>query len=283
MLSGRVQRHRLGRTSANQEVHQRRVHDDWTAPREDLELHATEHIALVGVTKAATAALGFRSLLAHLGVNWPAKIWTDSTVSIGMCSRQGLGKVRHLDTQVMWIQQRIRNNDFDLYKILGDENPADISTKAFITRERMEHMVRKLGCTFEDGRPISAPQLRQEGGKKIFATMPGRGGRGGSTSKRCPTSFSKNAGGERTRGRPRWADEEDDELTPSDHEKTSGSRVVPPPPPNEVAEAEDSLCEHGLRLGSADNGRSPIGRPAEGARRSAQHMPSQLCVSLCGS
>ena len=79
------------------------------------------------------------------------------------------------------------------------------------------------------------------------------------------------------------SDEEDDELTPSDHERTSGNRVIPPPPPNEVAEAEGSPCEHGLRLGSASNGRSPIGRPAEGARRSAQHSPSRMCISLNGS
>ena len=149
----------------------------WSSTQQSISLSSGE-AEMVGATQAATAALGFRPLLADLGVNWSAKIWTDSMASIGMCSRQGLGKVRHLDTQVMWIQQRIRNNDLDLYKILGDENVADILTKLLITRKRMEHTVRKLGCTFEEGRPISAPQLKQEGGKKIFATMPGRGGHG---------------------------------------------------------------------------------------------------------
>ena len=68
----------------------------------------------MGVTKAAAAAIGLRPLLADLGAEWLVRFWTDSTASIGMCSRQGIGKVRHMDTQVMWIQQRIRNNDFDL-------------------------------------------------------------------------------------------------------------------------------------------------------------------------
>ena len=85
---------------------------------------------MVGVTKGAAAALGFRSLLADLGVQWPMRVHTDSSASIGMCTRQGIGKVRHMDTQIMWIQQRIRNNDLDLYKVDGEENPADILAKA---------------------------------------------------------------------------------------------------------------------------------------------------------
>ena len=55
---------------------------------------------MVGVTKAAAAALGFRSLLADFGAHWPIRVWTDSSASIGMCTRQGIGKVRHMDTHM---------------------------------------------------------------------------------------------------------------------------------------------------------------------------------------
>ena len=123
---------------------------------------------MVGVTKAAAAALGFRSLLADFGAHWPVRVWTDSSASIGMCTRQGIGKVRHMDTQVMWIQQRVRNNDIDLYKILGEENPADLMAKAEIPKERMEQLLEKMGCRFEGGRAESAPKLRIEGGKQFF-------------------------------------------------------------------------------------------------------------------
>ena len=43
-----------------------------------------------------------------------------------------------MDTQVMWIQQRVRNKDLDLRKVAGERNPADILTKAKTLRERME-------------------------------------------------------------------------------------------------------------------------------------------------
>jgi len=148
----------------------------WSSTRTTISLSSGK-AELMGVTKAAAVALGFRSLLADFGVAWPVRIYTDSTASIGMCSRQGLGKVRHLDIQIMWIQQRIRNGDLDLYKVLGDDNPADVLTKAGISKERMAKMLESLGCYFEEGRAASAPQLRTEGGNKAFAVTLGPGGR----------------------------------------------------------------------------------------------------------
>ena len=54
---------------------------------------------VVGVTRAAAVALGFRSLLADYGaVTVRGRVWTDSSAAIGICKRQGLGKLRHLDT-----------------------------------------------------------------------------------------------------------------------------------------------------------------------------------------
>ena len=59
---------------------------------------------------------------------------------------------------------------------------------------RMNNMMKKIECTFENGRPASAPLLRQDGGRKIFATMPGRGCRGGLARKRGPRSSIFDAG-----------------------------------------------------------------------------------------
>ena len=95
---------------------------------------------MVGVTRATAITSGVRSLLADFGVKCKSRVWTDSSASVGMCSRQGLGKVRHLDTQTMWVQQRVRCGDVDFYFISGDNNPADIFTKASILSERMESL-----------------------------------------------------------------------------------------------------------------------------------------------
>ena len=87
---------------------------------------------MVGVTKAAVAAQGFLSPMVDFGVSWLVRVHADSAASIGMCSRQGICKVIRTDTQVMWIQRRIRANNLDLYKVAGEKNPADILSKADI-------------------------------------------------------------------------------------------------------------------------------------------------------
>ena len=45
-----------------------------------------------GVVRASGAGLGQASLFRDLGVVLGMRVWTDSSASIGICSRQGLGK-----------------------------------------------------------------------------------------------------------------------------------------------------------------------------------------------
>ena len=88
----------------------------WSSTQQSTALSSGE-AEMVGVTKAATVTLGIKSMLADFGVVCPTRVWTDSSAAVGMCSRQGLGKVRHLDVQTMWVQQRVRRGDIDLYKL----------------------------------------------------------------------------------------------------------------------------------------------------------------------
>jgi hypothetical protein len=57
------------------------------------------------------------------------RLHSDATAAIGIAKRRGLGKIRHLSTADLWIQEKIRNGNMELVKILGTENPADILTK----------------------------------------------------------------------------------------------------------------------------------------------------------
>ena len=62
---------------------------------------------LYGVVRASANGLGYLSLLAGFCIRIPMRVWTDSAASVGICSRQGLGKVRYLAAQELWVQQRI--------------------------------------------------------------------------------------------------------------------------------------------------------------------------------
>ena len=85
--------------------------------------------------------LGNQSMFSDLGIPTSIRLWTDSTATIGICARQGLGKLRHVNTQSLWIQQRVRDGSIDIYKILGTENPADVFTKHFTNSSKVSELL----------------------------------------------------------------------------------------------------------------------------------------------
>ena len=82
-----------------------------------------------GAVKGASTGLGMRALYRDTGYDFPLRLWVDNSVALGICSRQGLGKLRHLKCTGLWIQQRIRHGELEVRKIAGEFNPADLYTK----------------------------------------------------------------------------------------------------------------------------------------------------------
>ena len=54
---------------------------------------------------------------------------TDLAAAIGMCSRTGVGKTRHIQVRWLWIQDDTRDRVVRLRKEQGSENEADMGTK----------------------------------------------------------------------------------------------------------------------------------------------------------
>ena len=141
----------------------------WSTTQSSIALSSGE-AEFNGVVRGAGIGLGYQSLLRDLGQDLPLRVWTDSTASIGICSRQGLGKLRHLYTHTLWIQQAVRTGRVDLRKVLGDVNPADLFTKHSLSRERLKKLVSIFNCHFYGGRAAAAPLLRKEAaGKKTIS------------------------------------------------------------------------------------------------------------------
>ena len=91
-------------------------------------------------------------------MNWDILIRTDATAAIGICRRRGLGKVRHLATADLWVQDRLRAGDFRLEKVAGADNPSDILTK-HVERPLLLRHLKTLGLYSESGRADSAPTI----------------------------------------------------------------------------------------------------------------------------
>ena len=49
--------------------------------------------------------------LGDLGISVSLKATTDATAAMGIARRLGIGKIRHLDVSLLWIQQKVREKD----------------------------------------------------------------------------------------------------------------------------------------------------------------------------
>ncbi len=138
----------------------------WSSTQTSVALSSGE-AEFNGVVRGSGIGLGYQSLLSDLGQKIPVRIWTDSSAAIGVCSRQGLGKLRHLDTHALWVQQALRAKRMKLCKIDGEVNPADLMTKHSLTREKLMQLTRLYSCEFRGGRAECAPQARKTPGGKV--------------------------------------------------------------------------------------------------------------------
>ena len=82
--------------------------------------------------KGASIAIGIGSLCVDIGcpLKKHALLRVDSTACLGMAGRKGAGRVRHIHTPCLWLQQVVSAGRLELSKVLGTENPADLGTKA---------------------------------------------------------------------------------------------------------------------------------------------------------
>ena len=81
-----------------------------------------EFYALVAT---ASAALGTVAITYDFIDNSDAYPYADASAAFGVVGREGLGRIRHLDTQSLWLQHALRRRRLGLGKVLGTENPSN--------------------------------------------------------------------------------------------------------------------------------------------------------------
>lgn len=74
----------------------------------------------------------------------------DATAAMGIASRRGLGKVKHIDTVFLWVQERIDNRKSNILKKHTSEMLADVLTK-FLTRVEIEKVLNSMGFVYRGG------------------------------------------------------------------------------------------------------------------------------------
>jgi len=95
-------------------------------------------------SKAAQMALGLQSYLADWGEESRVVIGTDSSGAKAFSERRGVGRMRHIATRYLWLQERIQAKHLQIKKVDGTSNEADVLTKA-LGESVHRHWLRHLG------------------------------------------------------------------------------------------------------------------------------------------
>ena len=142
----------------------------WTQRNAALSSAEAELYAMV---HGGSEGLGARAMGRVFGLTSTPHLYVDASAAVGAAQRKDVGKVRHLDTQSLWIQVELRERRFQLNKVQGTENPGDMMTNA-LDSKTLETLVGKIGMVHMEGRASIAPKLTTD-----YGGDPAGGGDGG--------------------------------------------------------------------------------------------------------
>lgn len=97
-----------------------------------------------GMVKAAAAALGLQALMKDWGLEAQIVIESDSSAARSFASRRGLGRLRHVQTRYLWLQERVKLGHVALRAVAGAKNYADVLTKV-TAASRLQEVLGRLG------------------------------------------------------------------------------------------------------------------------------------------
>ena len=103
------------------------------------------------MVKGTSVSLGVKAMMSDLGVNLKVRLNTDASAAKGISARRGLGKLRHLETSQLWLQDKVHKGEVIVKKIKGLLNPSDILTKP-PTIKMLEELIKACSIEFQSGR-----------------------------------------------------------------------------------------------------------------------------------
>ena len=100
----------------------------WSSTQQVIALSSGE-AEYYGMVKGAGNTLGIAGMFKDMGVQYGVVLYTDSSAAKGISSRRGLGKVRHIELNQLWLQDQVARGKVSVRKIRGEDNISDSLTK----------------------------------------------------------------------------------------------------------------------------------------------------------
>ena len=98
---------------------------------------------LHGNAKTDAESIGMHYLVHDFGIMIANRtpIYASVSAALGVTQGSGIGRVKHLDTQIRWVQEKRIEEIVVCVKVRGTEKPADMMTK-HVSQELIERYLR---------------------------------------------------------------------------------------------------------------------------------------------
>jgi hypothetical protein len=129
----------------------------WSSTQAPIALSSAE-AEYYAMVDSATRALGLRSMLEEVGIGLSESIelWSDSSAARCFAARKGVGRMRHLETRHLWLQNEVSSQRVVLCRVAGEDNPADLLTKYLNVRDVCKHL-KSLSIRWVSRNRITVP------------------------------------------------------------------------------------------------------------------------------
>ncbi|CAK0888842.1 unnamed protein product, partial [Prorocentrum cordatum] len=102
--------------------------DGWSGQQYNHALSSAE-AEFTGIVNGSARGTWLRNVMLEMGFEVTLQVNTGSSGAKGIASRLGCGKVRHLETKYLWVQEKAKDRTITMAKIHADVNGADMQTK----------------------------------------------------------------------------------------------------------------------------------------------------------
>ena len=87
-----------------------------------------------------------------------ADLFADASATLGIIGRKGIGKVRHLDTSNLCLQNQHLRGALDFKKVAGTSNDSDAMTK-YLPQDLMKRHISAMGAYWSTAKAAAGIEL----------------------------------------------------------------------------------------------------------------------------
>jgi len=113
----------------------------WSSTQATIALSSAE-AELNALVKAISETLGVQNMMNEMQKDVKFKVLTDSSAANGIMHRLGAGKVKHLETRQLWVQQVVSTKEVIVQKVPRAENLSDALTHNWSCVDGQKHFAR---------------------------------------------------------------------------------------------------------------------------------------------